>query len=88
MSGGWNDYVNYLMENGTICQAYIVSLEGKLCAASENLPGPYENEITNDDYSTGTETVDELANLVAIWKNKGQSKGVNKSGMRLNNIKF
>ena len=59
------------MAEGTVCQAYIVSLEGELCAASDALPGAYENEITNDDYSTGTETVNELANMVAIWKNKG-----------------
>lgn len=54
-----------------MCQAYIVSLDGKLCAASEPLPGIYENEVIEDDYSTSTETVDELANLVAIWNNKG-----------------
>ena len=84
----WNDYVNHLMAEGTVCQGYILSLEGELCAGSETLPGAYQNEIINDDYSTGEETVNELANLIGIWKNKGQSKGICKSGVRLNNIKF
>ena len=86
----YKPYVDYILAGGVAETAYILSHEGAICGTNlpiQQLPSyEFDMEDENDPNKTHKIVVDEKANLIDAWKNKGVSK--NPAGVRLYNQKY
>ena len=86
----YKPHIDYILAGGVAETAYILSHEGALCGTNlpiQQLPSyEFDMEDENDPNKTHKIVVDERANLIDAWKNKGVSH--NPAGVRIYNQKY